>query len=186
MLLETHIFLSMDGTVSLSMPFLPRGAVHINLGVARPWGSQVQCDFLFSAVDHVRILFYDALAPGEHDSVTTVPDRSEDGFTVPPEKLAPLVRRAIDLVRGGFEVPTAPDANVAPSARLLAHLLGRHPDFANLVHSGRINWAHFKTSEPYELYAPRLYREAAAPNSSFADAFEAEAKAFCAAHGCKP
>jgi hypothetical protein len=185
--MQTHIFVATDGTVSLTMPFLPPGAVHINLGVARPWGSQVQCDFLFSAVDHARVLFYGALAAGEHNSLTTVPDRSEDGFTVPPAKLAPLVRRAIDLVRGGFPVPTALDANLAPSARLLAHLLGRHPDFAALLHSGRFQWAHFKTNEPYELYAPRLFRsEVAKDDSAAADAFDAEVSGFWAAHGCKP
>lgn len=183
--MQTHIFLSTDGTVALTMPFLPRGAVHINLGVARPWGSQIQCDFLYSAVDHVRVLFYGGLASGEHSSVSTVPDRSEEGFTVPPAELAPLVRRAIELVRGGFSVPTAPDANMAPSARLLAHLLGRHPDFAGLLHSGQVRWAHFKTSEPYEAFAPRLFRsEVAKGNSSAADAFDAEVAAFCEAHGC--
>lgn len=52
-LLRTHIFLAMDGTVALNAFFLPPGAVHIQLGVARPWGSQVQCDFLFSSLDHL-------------------------------------------------------------------------------------------------------------------------------------
>ena len=90
-------------------------------------------------------------------------------------------------MRGGFPVPTAPDENLAPSARLLAHLLGRHPDFAGLLYSGKTQWAHFKTSEPYEAYAPRLFRsEVAKDNSSAADAFDAEVAAFCKEHGCKP
>ena len=36
---STHIMISNDGTASLNVPFLPEGAVFINLGVARPVAS---------------------------------------------------------------------------------------------------------------------------------------------------
>jgi hypothetical protein len=184
-LMRTHIFMAMDGTVSLTTPFLPRGAVHVQLGVARPWGSQVQCDFLFSSLDHVRVLFYGALAPGEHSNVTS------GGFAVPLAKIAPLLREAIALVRAGAPAdPEAPlvnasDANLAPSAKLLTHLFRRHPALPGLLYSGRTDWELFKV-EPYEIGVPRLFRRKVAASNASADAFDAETKAFCAAHACSP
>ena len=178
-LLRTHIFLAMDGTVALNALFLPPGAVHIQLGVARPWGSQVQCDFLFSSLDHVRVLFYGELAQGEHAG------EASKGFSVPPAKLSPLVRDAIALVREQFPVPTAPDANLAPSARLLAMLLTKHEDFADLLYSGRITWEDLKRA-PYAEVAPRLYSQKAAKSDADRERFEADVRDFCAAHPCSP
>ena len=141
-LMRTHIFMAMDGTVALTTPFLPRGAVHVQLGVARPWGSQVQCDFLFSALDHVRVLFYGNLTRGEHKNETS------GGFEVPLAKIAPLLRQAIAIVRAGVPdddaagalATVAPDANLAPSAKLLVHLFARYPSLQHLLNSDRVNW----------------------------------------------
>ena len=184
MQMQTQIFVATDGTVSLTMPFLPPGAVHINLGVARPWGSQVQCDFLFSAVDHARVLFYNNLTVGEHNTVTS------GGFVLPLAKIAPLLREAIALVRAGAPedpdaVAIAPDANLAPSAKLLVHLFAQQPGLTDLLYEGRNDWESFKV-EPYEVGVPRLFRQKLATSNASAEAFEAEAAAWCKAHECRP
>ena len=183
-LMRTHIFMAMDGTVSLTTPFLPRGAVHVQLGVARPWGSQVQCDFLFSSLDHVRVLFYNNLTQGEHKNETS------GGFAMPLAKIAPLLRQAIAIVRAGVPddasaAAVAPDANLAPSAKLLTHLFARYPALPNLLYTGNADWEYFKL-EPYEIGTPKLYRRKAGESNASADAFAADAAAFCKAHPCRP
>ena len=130
-LARTHIFLSGDGTVALTVPFLPRGAVHIQLGVARPWGVQVQCDFLFPSLDHVRVLYYNGpLEPSEHGTTPF------EGFAVPFAKLEPLIREAISLLREGFATPVPAGVNTPPSALLLSHLQHTHSDFSAWMMKG--------------------------------------------------
>lgn len=135
-LAQTHVLLSGDGTVAVTVPFLPRGAVHIQLGVPRPWGVQVQCDFLYASLDHVRVLYYNGpLEPSEHGATPF------EGFAVPFTKLEPLLHEAVALLRDGFTVPVPEGLNTPPSALLLQHLQRKHEDFAEFMSKGeKINW----------------------------------------------
>jgi hypothetical protein len=179
-LTQTHILLSGDGSVSTTVPFLPAGAVHIQLGSNRPWGTQFKIDMLLSNLDHVRVLYYSGREPGEHDG-NPVHD-----FEVPPQKLAPLVDEALRLLNEGFEIPVPPTINVVPSARLLSHLITKFPDFAAFIHAGSITWEDIK-NEPYEIQAPYYYRKfIAIDDSHAADVFEQSARQFCETYGCKP
>jgi hypothetical protein len=123
-LANTHILASLDGTASLKTFFMPPGAVFIELGVGRPWGSQMLCDFLHGAYDHVRVLHYDQLAPGEHEG------HQHGAITVPLQKLSPFLDRALALLRDGFAIPLEPGVNLDPNALLLRFLMQRYPELA--------------------------------------------------------
>jgi len=88
------------------------------------------------------VLFYGNLTRGEHKNETS------GGFAVPLAKIAPLLRQAIAIVRAGVPdddaagalATVAPDANLAPSAKLLVHLFARYPSLPNLIYTGRADW----------------------------------------------
>ena len=177
---KTHILLSGDGTVSTTVPFLPAGSVHIQLGSNRPWGTQFKIDMLLSNLDHVRVLYYGGRITGEHDG-----DPLHD-FEVPPQKLAPLIKEALKLLKDGFEIPVPPSINMVPSAKLLSNLISEFPDFAAFVHAGSITWEDLKV-EPYAAQATFYYRKfVALGNSAAAQVFEQSAREFCEKHGCLP
>jgi hypothetical protein len=177
---QTHILLSGDGTVSTTVPFLPAGSVHIQLGSNRPWGTQFKIDMLLSNLDHVRLLYYSGRLPGEHDG-----DPLHD-FEVPPQKLAPLIEKALSLLKEGFEIPVPPAVNTVPSAKLLSHLITEFPDFAAFIHAGSINWEDLKI-EPYTVQATFFYRKyVALGDTTFTQAFEQSVREFCESRGCLP
>jgi hypothetical protein len=177
---QTHILLSGDGSVSTTVPFLPAGAVHIQLGSNRHWGTQFKIDMLLSSLDHVRVFYYGGRAPSEHDG-----DPQHD-FEVPPLKLAPFIEEALRLLREGFDIPVSPEVNLVPSAKLLSHLLTKFPDFASFIHAGGITWEDIKF-EPYEIQAAYFYRKYVVNgDSAAADAFERSAREFCESQGCRP
>jgi len=177
---QTHILLSGDGSVSSTVPFLPAGAVHIQLGSNRPWGTQFKIDMLLSNLDHVRVLYYGGRASGEHDG-----DPHHD-FEVPPHKLAPLIEEALRLLKQGFEIPVPPKVNLVPSAKLLSHLITTFPDFASFIHAGGFTWEDIKF-EPYEIQASYFYRKYVVNgDSAAADAFDQSAREFCKSQGCRP
>ena len=179
----THILLSGDGTVAMTVPFLPRGAVHIQLGVARPWGIQVQCDFLYSSLDHVRVLYYSGpLEVGEHGATHL------DGFAVPFPKLEKLLRQALALLHDGFTVPVEAAANMSPSALLLSHLLKSHADFAEWVIGGMggMTWEDWKRDAPYEAFAPSVYAQHVAKSPADAERFAGTVQEYCASSLCTP
>jgi hypothetical protein len=87
-LARTHILLSGDGTVASTAPFLPRGAVHVQLGVPRPWGVQMQCEFHYASLDHVRVLYYASSRLRGRDDAA----RRRRGARSPPPPLPPSRR----------------------------------------------------------------------------------------------
>jgi hypothetical protein len=177
---QTHILLSGDGSVSTTVPFLPAGAVHIQLGSNRPWGTQFKIDMLLSNLDHVRVLYYGGRAHSEHDG------DPEHDFVVPPLKLAPFIEEALRLLREGFDIPVSPEVNLVPSAKLLSHLITKFTDFASFIHAGGITWEDIKF-EPYEIQAAYFYRKYVVNgDSAAADAFERSAREFCESQGCRP
>lgn len=121
---EVSILVTQDGTASANSFFLPEGAAFVSLGVARAWGSQSQCDFMHASLDHVRVLYYDRLEPGEHDG------QPFSTLRIPPAKLAPFVHQALNLTRHGFAVPTAETENHDGNAALTRFLFERYPEFA--------------------------------------------------------
>jgi len=177
---QTNILLSGDGSVSTTVPFLPAGAVHIQLGSNRPWGTQFKIDMLLSNLDHVRVLYYGGRAPSEHDG-----DPQHD-FEVPPLKITPLIEEALRLLKEGFKIPVPPEVNLVPSANLLSHLITKFPDFASFIHAGGITWEDLKF-EPYEIQAAYFYRKyVVSDDSAAADAFKLSAREFCESQGCRP
>ena len=174
-LAHTHMTISVDGTAALNVPFLPQGAVHVNLGLAKPWGSFTQCEFLYSGLDHVRALFYRDLAPGEHSGSQYEP------MTVPFHKLQPLLTEAQRLLDDGFDVPTAELANMTPNAQLLRFLHLRYPEFAEVADLGWREQSHVIQSAPAFWAAPIVYRRFVGPVPK---AFYDDIAAFCAAQDC--
>ena len=176
-LMNTHIFMSGDGTVAVTTPFLPEGAVHIQLGVARPWGSQIQMDMLFSSLDHIRVLYYANLGPDEH-----LGDPSA-GFKIPPHKLHPYIDEAVRLLQFGFTTPVPSITNKVPSARLLSFLLTKYPDFAGAINRDGGSWEDLKKFRYrdglFQQCTIRLHK--ACPAS-----FQRDINEFCDSYGCEP
>jgi hypothetical protein len=121
---NTHILVSMDGTASLKTLFLPPGAVFIELGVSMPWGSQMLCDFLHGAYDHIRVLHYEKLEPGEHKY------NPYSAVTIPLRKISFYLDQALGLIETGFPIPVKLGSNLDGNGNLLRHLFGRFPEFA--------------------------------------------------------
>jgi hypothetical protein len=126
-LLDTHILVSADGTGSLTLFMLPPGAVHISLGIVTPRGSGNMADFIYSGVDHIRVLYYDGLPPQPGSTNNT------GALEVPASKLAPFIARAIALVTGGFTVPVPFLTNHSPNGRLCYRLFNYFPELADVA-----------------------------------------------------
>ena len=173
-LLTAHILVSMDGTASLKNFFLPPGAVFIELGVASSWGSQMLCDFLHGAYDHIRVLHYDQLAPGEHEG------HQYSSITVPLRKLAPFLDRALALVQDGFPIPIEPGVNLDPNALLLRYLLQRYPELAHFTVVLYSQGRHLKAKRVFEGAVEWYEMALGTPPEDFREDIER----FCAAQPC--
>lgn len=160
LLMNTHICISVDGTGANNLLFLPPGAVHISLGVVRPWGTGhiagvFRCsptasgnpffksyaralfiaDFIFSGVRHIRVLYYDGLRfPEDLD----MKGRKLDGlvsmypFSVPFEAFQPFMRKALDLVTEGFPIPVPFLENHSPLGRAAVRVFNAYPEVARI------------------------------------------------------
>ena len=170
----THILLSLDGTASLKNFFLPPGAVFVELGVAQPWGSQMLCDFLHGAYDHIRVLHYDQLGPGEHGG------NQLSSLTIPFPKLAPFLNAALGLLRAGFPIPLPQGTNLDGNALLLRHLFARYPE---LAYYGVDLWtqARLKTVRVFEGAADWYTSAVGRPPPP---QFAADIELYCAEHPC--
>ena len=95
----------------------------MSLGLTTFYGSGNMATNIFASYDHIRVLFYDGL-----------PCRDEHwryaNLNVSAERLEPFVRRALELVESGFDVPVPPLTNHAPNARLCYRLFHRYPKLA--------------------------------------------------------
>lgn len=174
LLLKTHILVSLDGTAALKTLFLPPGAVFIELGVSAPWGSQMLCDYLHGAYDHIRVLHYEFLEPWEHEHDIL------SSMVIPPHKLSIYLDQALELIEAGFPIPVEIGTNLDGNGHLLRHLFKRFPELAfygvdmwtqrylktERVFEGAEKWYEIFVGRP----APRELRE--------------EIFAFCAAHPC--
>lgn len=115
-LLDTNIVISMDGTGANNLLFMPPGSVHISLGVRSAGGHANQADFLFSGVDHVRVLYYCCQQPGDHQENTNLDVATVTGLTM----------QAARLVRSGFPVPLPFYLNHAKSGYVCQYIYHRH------------------------------------------------------------
>ena len=170
------IFVSTDGTSSLTNPFMPPGGVHIQLGVARPWGSAVNCDFLHSSLDHVRVLYYKDLPPGGYSNQAN----AGDGFSISPASFQPYVERALELLKKRFAVPVGEEDNLTPTAALTSFLFKSYPEFAD---QGVVMWTdgsiktNLMLNDAEGLYRAHVGKEPPA-------GFRAAIDAFCLNRAC--
>lgn len=126
-LLSTQILISVDGTGANTLFLLPPGAVHISLGVATAWGSGNLGDFMFSGVDHIRVLYYDGLSPtGDMSSIA-------HDMLINSSQLHPFVSYAIKLVKDGFVIPVPFLTNHSPNGRMCHRLFKYYPELANVA-----------------------------------------------------
>jgi hypothetical protein len=123
-LLDTNIMVSMDGTGANNLFFMPPGSVHVSLGVRSDAGHANQADFLFSGVDHIRVLYFCCQQPGDHQADTELDLAS----------VTSTVMRAARYVRKGFEVPVPFYLNHAQTGFVCQHLYHKYP---SLVVEGR-------------------------------------------------
>jgi hypothetical protein len=116
-LLDTNVLISMDGTGANNLFFMPPGSVHISLGVRSGVGHANMADFLFTGVDHVRVLYYCCQEPGDLDANTALD----------VESVSQLSLRAARYVRKGFQVPLPFYLNHAQAGYVCQHLYHKHP-----------------------------------------------------------
>ena len=175
-LIKTHIFMSGDGTVAISAFFLPEGAVHIQLGVSRPWGTQIQNDFIYPSFDHIRVLYYSGMSSDEHSG------NPLSGFKVPPSKLNPLIVEAIHLLDKGYHIPVPSTVNMAPSARLLSFLMIKYKNFGDaIIEDG--TWEDVKAFR----YQDGLYSFCTKKlRKPCPESFQEDINTFCVSYGCDP
>ena len=127
---RSHIHLSAPGTGMMYQPFLPDGAVHVNLGSCTPFPYQTR---------PLAMLSYDTgPVPGymEQSMVSATPYHralyyplGEICAGLRRGRLGELLREAAALVRGGFPIPVPAGANLAADGRIVQALLRRDPAF---------------------------------------------------------
>ena len=136
LLSKTQIHMSGGGTACTNQPFMPDGAVHINLGACR--------HFTFT-----ESVYYGVFYPGYRDPLPGYMEQSMavstpyhralyypldevcKGLTV--RRLHALIQQAVALIDDSFPIPVPRGTNLAPSGRLLQELLRRDPQFREYI-----------------------------------------------------
>ena len=126
---NTQIHLSAPGTGMIMQPFLPDGAVHINLG---------SCS-LFSYQTSVTALFYRAWYPSWSDPLPGYMEQTIVASTpyhralyypldeicggLKAGRLGALLQEALGLVQAGFPIPVPKGLNLAPTGLIVQGML---------------------------------------------------------------
>ena len=126
---NTQIHLSAPGTGMVNQPFLPDGAVHINLGACSPFAYQTSVTALFYRVWYPS--WSDPL-PGYKEQTIVASTPYHRALYYPlgeifgglkPWRLGVLLGEALGLVRASFPIPIRKGVNLAPDGLVVQALL---------------------------------------------------------------
>ena len=94
-------------------------------------------DMIFTGVRHIRVLYYDGLNVLEDMQQIRLPEHenrlfasSDNSFNVSFARFQPFMRRALDLVAGGFPTPVPFLVNHSPVGRAVVRVFRAFPELA--------------------------------------------------------
>jgi len=92
---------------------------------------------IFTGVRHIRVLYYDGLRVYEDVKRIRLPEHenrlvvaSDANFNVSFERFQPFMRRALELVAGGFPTPVPFLVNHSPVGRAVVRVFNAYPELA--------------------------------------------------------
>ncbi len=139
LLSATHIHLSAPGTGMLYQPFLPDGAVHVNLGACSLW--PYQSSVWGTLLSHVYAGYADPI-PGymEQSMVASTPYHRALYYPLQEvcgglqrERLHSLITDAARIYKSQFAIPVPRGINLAPDGRVVQSLLRADPLFREYI-----------------------------------------------------
>ncbi|KAL0485212.1 ureE [Acrasis kona] len=126
MLVKTHILFGIDGTGSNVNVFLPPGSVFISGGMGLDKQAGHLADFLFASYEHIRVLYYTNYTSDDIDG-----HHRETNLRIDPLKFEAYMKKAIDLVRNGYQTPVSLDDNQSDFAKICRRLFNRYPELSD-------------------------------------------------------